>query len=325
MTRIVNVDQGDYVIKVQPGNNIVLKGNVDVKGSQTTVNSTDTTISDNIFTLNTGEIGPGINVPIKLGLSGFKIDRGGSGGSTVTTVNGVTVTTPIGDPLTAQVLFSENDAYYNAGTSTRLSGSFLLQTSTGAITSLSNLKLNSAELRAISNNGTNSIEFDLRNSNAVINVVNSTFNSEEYQTRVTDESLVTKKYVTSYITSGTITLGMADVDKLYKRDVDNNEASKVLATLTSIEMSIAATKIATITSSGLHVNTIKPYTGTTVNIDSILSLTDQTSSPSSIAGKTQIYSKTTEGPGRSGIFFKSAVSDDELVAKNRAVLLSMLF
>jgi len=309
MTRIVNVDQGDYVIKVQPGNHIVLKGNVDVKGSQTTVNSTDTTISDNIFTLNTGEIGPGINVPIKLGISGIAIDRG----------------TISSQSASAQFLFSETDEYYNAGTSSRSAGSFLLRTTNGDINTLSNLKLNSAELRAISNNGTNSLEFDLRNSNAVINIVNSTYNGEEYQTRVTDESLVTKKYVTSYITSGTITVGMADVDKLYKRDVDDNEASKVLATLTSIEMSIGATKIATVTSTGLNVNTIKPYTGTTVNIDSILSLTDQTSSPSSISGKTQIYSKTTEGPGRSGIFFKSAVSDDELVAKNRAVLLSMLF
>jgi hypothetical protein len=50
-----------------------------------------------------------------------------------------------------------------------------------------------------------------------------------------------------------------------------------------------------------------------------------------VATATQIYTKAAEGPGRSGIYFTNdtaygaaAYNNDELVSKNRAVLLSIL-
>jgi trimeric autotransporter adhesin len=51
---------------------LTVSGNLDVKGTVTTIESTNTTIKDNILTLNKGEGGSGVT----LGVSGIEIDRG---------------------------------------------------------------------------------------------------------------------------------------------------------------------------------------------------------------------------------------------------------
>jgi hypothetical protein len=346
MSKILKINQGDYVVQVEPGKNIILdagesggvkgtitlKGNLIQQGTSSIIEAVNTVINDNIFVINRGELGPGINVPINNGLSGFKIDRGTTDGSTVTTVNGVTVTTPIGDALSAQVVFSETDTAYVPSTGLRADGSFVLQTSTGATDVLSNLKLTAIELRSISSNGTNDIVVDLRNSASVVKLVNSTdaLDNKYHERVVDDDCLVTKKFVSTYIASGTVTPGMADVDKIYKLNSDNTVASKVLATLTSLDMIIgtpigSTTIIANVTASGLNVNTINSYAGLVVTVGPILGLPDQSSTPTAISGKSQLYSKATVGSGNSGLFFKNSTTEDELVATNRALLFSMLF
>ena len=58
---------------------------------------------------------------------------------------------------------------------------------------------------------------------------------------------------------------------------------------------------------------------------------NQAGTPTSVSGATKLYSKSTEGAGRTGIYFVNnvtygglAYNRDELVSKNRAVLLSIL-
>lgn len=319
MSKILKVDQGDYVIQVQPGGNIILDagstgkiiftGGIDISGATTTINSTNTEIADNIFTLNNGEIGPGISSANNYE-AGINIDRG--------TINS--------NPSFAQIIFSETEDAYNPLTGSRIAGAFLLRTTSGATKTLSNLKITTAELRAISNTGTNSIDINLGSTTGVISLVNSTSsNNLQYHERVTDNSLVNKKYVNVYVVAGVVTPGMADVDKIYKRRSDNSEASRIFATTSALEFSINASNIATIKSDGLSVNNINPYTGNIVTINSVLGLSDQATDPTKIANKTVIYSKSTAGAGSSGIFFKNDITSDELVAKNRAILLSMLF
>jgi hypothetical protein len=83
MSKYLNVPNGDYKISVQTGGTIYLNtgfetgtvelsGNLLVKGITTTVESTITTIKDNIITLNSGENGAGIT----LNEAGIEIDRG---------------------------------------------------------------------------------------------------------------------------------------------------------------------------------------------------------------------------------------------------------
>lgn len=86
MSKVVKVYNSNYKIAVQSGGTItldtgaevgttVISGNLEVRGTTTTVDSTITTIADNIITLSQGTTGNGI--PASLGnVSGIEIDRG---------------------------------------------------------------------------------------------------------------------------------------------------------------------------------------------------------------------------------------------------------
>ena len=73
---------GPYVIHtinssdpiVLDAENVLIKGNLQISGSTTTINSTNTNISDNIIILNKGDLGAGVS----LGTAGVFIDRGTS-------------------------------------------------------------------------------------------------------------------------------------------------------------------------------------------------------------------------------------------------------
>jgi hypothetical protein len=62
---------GDYTIQSLNGN-VRIIGNLIVAGNTSAVSSTDTSIVDNIITLNAGEVGAGVS----LGYAGVEIDRG---------------------------------------------------------------------------------------------------------------------------------------------------------------------------------------------------------------------------------------------------------
>lgn len=64
---------GDYTIQ-SIGGNVTIVGNLTVTGTQTTVASTNTSVDDNIITLNKGETGAGVTAVY----SGIEIDRGSS-------------------------------------------------------------------------------------------------------------------------------------------------------------------------------------------------------------------------------------------------------
>ena len=86
MSRILKVYNSDYKVAVQSGGTItldtgdttgttVVTGNLEVKGTTTTVDSTQVTIADNIIVLSEGTEGAGL--PSSVGyVSGIQIDRG---------------------------------------------------------------------------------------------------------------------------------------------------------------------------------------------------------------------------------------------------------
>lgn len=79
MSTVKNVS-GPYVIHtinssdpiVLDADNVIIKGCLQISGSTTTINSTNTEISDNIIVLNKGESGTGVT----LGTAGIFVDRG---------------------------------------------------------------------------------------------------------------------------------------------------------------------------------------------------------------------------------------------------------
>lgn len=86
MSKVLKVYNGDYKVIVQNGGNItldtgdltgnvIITGNLEVKGTTSTVESTEVTISDNILLLSEGTQGAGL--PASVGYSsGIEIDRG---------------------------------------------------------------------------------------------------------------------------------------------------------------------------------------------------------------------------------------------------------
>jgi hypothetical protein len=55
---------------------VIIVGDLTVLGTQTTINTANTEIKDNIITLNSGEEGEGVTLPLGTPFSGIVIDRG---------------------------------------------------------------------------------------------------------------------------------------------------------------------------------------------------------------------------------------------------------
>jgi len=324
MSRILKVSQSNYRVAVQSGGTItldtglntgdvVITGNLTVNGNYTTINVSDMKVEDNILVLNKNEENAGIT----LGRSGIEIERG-------TLSN-------------AQLLFDENVQHWDPITSSYIAGTFVVKTADGA--------LSGVQTSVITNDGTTDIVFDLQGGPGVLSVAHSisSLDGLNYEDRVTfADAIPNKKWVEGYISSGAYTIGMADVDKLYKKDALNNERSRVQALLSGIDIRVNDVRRAYITASGLNVDNINIYSDTISNtsatnliltannklveVDATLVLDDQNGNiPTTTIGKTKVYSLANVGPGKSGLFFKNVNHSDELIAKNRAVLFSMLF
>ena len=324
MSRILKVNQSDYRLAVSSGGTITLDtgtlvgdvivtGNLTVKGVSVTVESTNLEIKDNLILLNKGEAGPGITSVY----SGIQIDRGSSG------------LTP-----DAFFVFDESVSHYDPLTSANKTGTFVLRTDGGALTGL--------QTNSITTAGTTDLVFDMRNSANVMKVVNSV----DYYSRVTqDDHIPNKKWVTNYVDARPSPTpgepGIAAVDHI--SDNPDTPNTRVQAYTSNIQFFVSETNRATITSAGLSVDKVNLFdnviTGTDVSrnlvvtsvnknveINAVINLDDQLVIPSTpVAGTTKIYSYATGGPGKTGLFFVNNTAVDELVAKNRALLFSMIF
>ena len=90
MSKTLNVNSGNYTLRVPSGNTITLDtgagvgsvavtGNLNIAGETTIINSQDLNLKDNVIILNDGETGAGIS----LNVSGLQIDRGTENDGTV--------------------------------------------------------------------------------------------------------------------------------------------------------------------------------------------------------------------------------------------------
>ncbi len=317
MSKILKVSQSDYRVKVKDTGTItldtgvdvgtvVITGNLLVKGEQTTVNTTNLDIEDNIITLNKGEGGVGVTE----GFSGLQVDRG-----------------------------SLDDAQFIWKESVQ---KFLIQTIDGFGTGT----LSGIVVGDISTNPTTNLNIDMQNGSGVLHITNST----GYEARVLDpDDIPNKQFVNDYVLAYD---GYAVVDKIFFPITGGgNEDTLVQSLASSIRFSVKSggtlNQRMQITSQGLTVDNVNTF-GTTirnssvtpgitggnlilqpattsyaVQVDGTLELTDRTD-PTSTGGASRIYSKTTAGPGKTGIYFTNNTATDELVSRNRAVLLSIL-
>ena len=321
MSKILKVSQSNYRLQTQSGGTITLDtgtsagtvivtGNLNVKGTTTTVESTNTTVTDNILQLNFGQTGSGISSVLGY-QSGIEIVRGSLSN--------------------AQLLFNEQLTYYSTASSSNVSGAFVLKTVAGALGGL--------RLSTIGNDGSTDFVIDMQNGTRAILVGNS----PNYDTYVSnDNHLVTRKWTTSYVAA---TGGMAIVDKIYFASggtyTSSNSPTLIQAFGSDIKFSINQVLKASLSSTGFVVNNVNINSDTVTNttnnliltatnnnvqVSAVLNLDDQISTPAGVSGKTKMYSSSVLGPGRTGVYFtnNTITTSDELISRNRAVLLSIL-
>lgn len=342
MSRVLKVSGGDYRIQVQgpvngstgipsSGGNIILDtkangtnygqvtiiGDLDVQGNVNYIETTNTEVKDNILQLNYGEGGNGITGAAPyLGQAGIEIERG---------------TLPA-----AQLLFNESINHYDPTTSENTAGTFVLRTTDGNLSGL--------QLASLANSGLTDFVFDLQDNPYVLRVANAANYADNVEsiTNSTDKAstLPNVQWVYNYVAASN---GVATVDRLYYPPVGSIDGSfsSIQAFQSSIVFQIpkGQTK-AVISGSGLTVNNVNLFNDTITNVsgnnlkltaannnvevNAVLNLDDQASSPTVMSGATRLYSKAAAGPGNTGLYITNVNNSDELISKNRAVLFSIL-
>ena len=158
MTKIVSVSQSNYRLIVQNGGNITLDvgtaasggtvtitGNLDVKGVTTTIESTNTTVADNILQLNYGATGNGISSALGY-QSGIEIERGSYS--------------------PAQFVFNDSVSHFNPVTNSNVNGTFVMKTADGTLSGL--------QVGVLAGNAGTNFVLDMQSGNGIVTIANST-------------------------------------------------------------------------------------------------------------------------------------------------------
>jgi hypothetical protein len=353
MSKILKITDGDYTVKTgyagtitlhtgSGAGRVVVTGSLDVQGDFTTVQSETLTIVDQKIELNVGESGPGVtSKPTDTSLeSGLLIHRGANN------------TAASRDVL---VVFKEVEPKFPSTTITgrgtvqfKYSNGEPVAISTNSITvpNNGNLGLINAGDGVVTVSGTDFYEKNAfryteweaagsprgayANPNALITVIDGD---------IIPNSTALKDFVDAalyYYRSPLISEGDTSV-RTYDDSISGG-ASR-------IEFKVNNALRGQFIDTGLDVDNVNIFTNTInnatnnliltstaanniVQVDAVLQLDDTGLSPTSVAGSTKIYtvnSDTTPAPGKTGIYFTNQGNSDELVAKNRALLFSVLF
>ena len=315
MSKTLNVNSGNYTIRVASGSNIVLDtpngnvnltGNLTVAGTTTTVDSQDLSLKDNIIVLNDGESGNGIT----LNTAGIQIDRGSASD--------------------ALFIFDELVTHNDPVSQTNKPGTFVFKRANGAINGIftTSIATGGGDLYLI-NSGT-----------GVINVSGTA----DYENQVTDDDDVpNKKYVDDAIVTGINTIQVQSISRgdsalnvfddsldggvsAFKVTIDGSEIALFKRNSTEIENIVFEDNTITTTTSGSDL-TLSSQGSPFVKIDSTLRMPVQDDSAVIASSATHIalFGKDPD-KGKTGLFYKNKYDhEDELISTNRSLLYSMLF
>ena len=317
-SKILALPNSDYKVKVQSGGNITLDtglnsgittvtGNLVVLGGTTQVSSSDLNLKDNIITLNDGESGTGIT----LNQSGIQIDRGSYSD--------------------AKIVFDETITWADPISATTITGGFTLVNASGT---LQGLRINSVS--------TGGGDLYLINSGTGVISVTGTNN---YETQITDDDdIPNKKYVDdTIVTQLTSTFqrrieeGSASKSFVEVRDtevsgapsvvsfqIDNTNKGQIFGNRVEFEDFRFQDNILSTTASDTDLILESQGSGGVVVNDNF-TLTLQGSDPASPLDGLKVYVKA-PAAGGTGLFFKhSASKSGEIISRQNALLLSMLF
>ena len=351
MSKIVKVTDGNYKVVVSNGSSgtitldttdgaslvqgtVVVNGDLEVKGTTTTVESTVTTIADNIITMNEGEAGAGISASLQY-IAGIEVDRGSL--------------------PAARLVFNEQTQFATGGSSG--SGAWKFQDINGDTLPITTNSIN-AEGPLYLNTPTSVIDVS-GTVNYERNVYNYAFDAVANDFVVTDpgngnvilnnDALTSSKGVADYVTyvfANTLQAGIADGDtRLTTEDEDTTGIESriqlrvdgtLIGSVYSNRFEFANLKLQNneilTTISDDDLNLSAPGTGSVVVKDTMIltgSPFDDDLSPNPLKPDTgiKLFSKdTADTEGNVGLYYvnKNNVTD-ELVSRNRALLFGMLF
>tara|TARA_Y100000022_G_scaffold200667_1_gene217284 strand:- start:8007 stop:8954 length:948 start_codon:yes stop_codon:yes gene_type:complete len=315
MSKTLNVNIGNYKVKVPDGGtitldtgstgNVIATGNLQVAGTQTTVNSQNLDITDNIIVLNKGESGAGITE----NTSGIQIDRGTA--------------------QDALLVFDEQTSFNDPITQTVKPGTFVFKTADNAIVGL--------RTNAITTGGG---DLYLINSGTGVISVSGTNN---YEAQITeDDDIPNKKYVDDAIVQGIETITIQSIARgdsnltLFDDSVDGG-VSNLKFTIDGAEVAQFKRNSTEIEDIVFQDNTISTLTSATdltlsssgtsfVTIDGVLKMPIQANGTTITPGTNiAVYGKD-PAIGNSGVWYTNKDSyEDELISTNRSLLFSMLF
>lgn len=358
MSKVIRVSDGNFRVVVDNGSNgtitldttadsvnpqgtVVVTGNLEVRGTTTTVDSELTTIKDNIITLNNGETGEGISAVFDF-KGGIEIDRGSL--------------------PTARLVFDESVPYVAGGSSG--SGAFRFEDETENFLPVSLNSINAqGDLYVTTPGGTINVAGTVDYEE---NVFNYEFSQAQGVSIVTDpgdgnvvlnnDGVPNAKGVVDYVTfalANRLQSGVGELDTtLVARDEDlSGVESRIIVEVDGINVANFYSNRLEIADIELIRNEITTTVSNSdlllsgngsgsVKVDDVLQLgavpfdNDPAEVPSVPDEGVKIYSPLAvdssgaqgQTPGNTGIFFvNSNENNDELVSKNRALLFSMLF
>lgn len=349
MSKIVNVENGGYSLRVQPGQdiildttrgtaqsgNVVVKGNLEVGGSTFNITSTDVNLIDNVITVNYDPDNAAINgIPAsKNYVAGLTVARGTApegrfwwNDQTMVTMNGLN--------LQGAFEFTRQDLGYTPVVikSIHSQGTLYLNTGNGVI----------------SVQDSNSYEDNVYNYNQDKTAIVEAYNEDtgETTTYKHPDLIPNAKGVADfveYVLAAQGTNLISDVDtNIEARDFSTTgSVSDITFVVDGTEVMNANLTAVTINDVVISNNTIKSQTqsdlilgspgDSSVRIDDSLIINEtpgeNTNSTDPLAPNEgiKLYSKT-EDIGKTGLFFVNKDNNrDEIVSKNRALLFGMLF
>lgn len=318
------VTDGDYTIKVASGGTLTidtgnqigqlyLTGDLVVNGAQTNVTSTNLSINDNIIVLNAGEAGAGIT----LNQSGIRIERGSLPDTQILFDETITWNDPVSQTVKTGAFTLIDEAGGNIGLNVR-------SIATGG----GDLFLINAGTGVISVSGTNNYEDQVTDDDDIPNkayvdvVVSNQVAAANFTRLRTGSASLTEIVVEDFETTG--------LPSNFKISVDAVNNVTYFANRTELhDLRITGSTIETTVSSADLILSA-PGSGSVVIDDQLQILStpspdDASVDPSAPTDGLKLYVKT-PGVGKTGLYYVNSSSvQDELVSKNRSLLLSMIF
>jgi hypothetical protein len=362
MSKILKITDGDYKVKTGYAGTItldtgaqagavVITGSLVVNGDYTIVESETLTITDQKIELNVGEAGPGVtSKPTDTSQeSGLLIHRGANNTAASRDVLVVFKEVEPKFPSTAIAGRGTLQFKYSNGDPVAIS------TNSISVPNNGNLGLINAGNGYVTVSGTTNYELNAFNYTAWVTAGSprAAYAVGAALITVADDDVIPNAkglvdyvdaslyyYRSPLLSEGNTTVRTYDADAPFLNSpsrieftVDGSLRGKFIATGLNVDnVNLFGDTITNNALIGENKNLILTATNNTVEVNAILQLDNQTgdiTAPATTA--TKLYTKASEGAGRSGIYFTNdtayganAYNNDELVSKNRAVLLSIL-